>query len=63
MALNHDLKKRPLKEKELATPGLAFFSVLGKEQLTWMFSAYVAAKVNITLVFGSPAGSKTRGMS
>lgn len=50
-------------EKELATPGLVVFSVLGKEQLTWKFPACVAAKIKITLLFGSPAGSKTRGMS
>lgn len=61
--MNYDLKKRPGKEKEMATPGLVVFSILGKEQLTWKFRAYVAAKVKITLLFGSPAGSKTRGMS
>lgn len=54
---------RPVKVKILATPGLVVFSVLGKEQLTWKLPAYVAVKVKITLLFGSPAGSKTRGMS
>lgn len=62
-ASNYKLKRRPIKGEGTGhtRAGNPLSPMEGAAELK--APAYVAAKMKITLLFGSPAGSKTRGMS